>query len=192
MLPGHWPEAHVTRIGSQMHNVLMRAWADLKELPFRFLVNFVAASILTPRFLRTAIWLVVGIKTRTDNLYPNIYVRTNQLSVGRGTAINAGCHFENRGATISIGKGCGFGPGVALLADTHDIGPSSRRAGARQAAPVVVEDGCWLGGRSVVLPGVTIAKGCIIAAGAVVSTSTRPNGVYAGSPARRIRDLPED
>lgn len=174
-----------------MLNVLTRAWNDLKEFPFRFLVNFVAASMLTPRFLRTAIWLLVGIKTRTDNLYPNIYVRTNRLSIGRGTSINSGCHFEN-GAPITIGKGCAFGPRVLLMSGTHEVGPAERRAGARQPAPIVIEDGCWLGGGSTVLPGVTIASGCIIAAGAVVGTSTRPNGVYAGSPARRVRDLPDD
>lgn len=173
-----------------MQNVLNRAWLDLKEFPFRFLVNFVAASMLTPRFLRTAIWLLAGIKTNTDNLYPNIYVRTKRLSIGRGSSINSGCHFEN-GAQVTIGTGCGFGPRVLVMSGTHDVGPPSRRAGTRQPAPVVVEDGCWIGGGATILPGVTIASGCIIAAGAVVGTSTRPNGVYAGSPARRLRDLPE-
>lgn len=54
-----------------------------------------------------------------------------------------------------------------------------------------MEDGCWLGGNVTVLPGVTIGRGCVIAAGAVVTKSCDPNGLYAGVPARRIRDLDE-
>jgi maltose O-acetyltransferase len=55
--------------------------------------------------------------------------------------------------------------------------------------PVTVGDGCWLGACCIILPGVAIASGCIIAAGAVVSKSTEENGLYAGVPARRIRSL---
>lgn len=54
---------------------------------------------------------------------------------------------------------------------------------------VVVEDGCWLGGNVTVLPGVTIKKGCIVGAGAVVTKDTEPDGLYAGIPAKRIKEL---
>ena len=47
----------------------------------------------------------------------------------------------------------------------------------------------WLGARVVVLPGVQVAPGCIVGAGAVVTRDTEPDGVYVGVPARRIRDL---
>ena len=43
--------------------------------------------------------------------------------------------------------------------------------------------------RAIILPGVTIAEGCVIAAGAVVNKSTEPDGLYAGVPARRVKDL---
>ena len=56
--------------------------------------------------------------------------------------------------------------------------------------PIRVEAGSWLGAGVLVLPGVTIGHGSVIAAGAVVTKSTCADGLYAGVPARRVRDLP--
>lgn len=43
--------------------------------------------------------------------------------------------------------------------------------------------------RAMLLPGVTVGKGCVVAAGAVVAADCAPNGLYGGVPARRIKDL---
>ena len=64
------------------------------------------------------------------------------------------------------------------------------RAGALFLAPLVVSSGCWIGARAVLLPGLTIGEGCVVGAGAVVTKDCLPIGLYAGIPARRIRDLP--
>jgi acetyltransferase-like isoleucine patch superfamily enzyme len=57
---------------------------------------------------------------------------------------------------------------------------------------IVIEDYAWLGPRVIVLPGVTIGRGCVIAAAAVVTRDAEPFGVYAGVPARRIGERAED
>nr|WP_243895920.1 acyltransferase [Paenibacillus sp. F411] len=75
--------------------------------------------------------------------------------------------------------------------DTHEIGTSDERGGERKLLPIKVDDGCWIGARVTILPGVTVGQGCIIAAGAVVTKDCEPNGLYAGVPARRIKDLSE-
>ncbi|MDE6864117.1 MAG: hypothetical protein K2J41_07020 [Eubacterium sp.] len=49
--------------------------------------------------------------------------------------------------------------------------------------------GCWICIDSTILPGVTVEDGCVIAAGSIVTKSTYPNGLYAGAPAQRIKDL---
>jgi acetyltransferase-like isoleucine patch superfamily enzyme len=69
------------------------------------------------------------------------------------------------------------------------MGPPDRRVGAYIEAPIVIEDGVWVGSRATVLAGVTVGRGCTIAAGAVVREDCAPNGFYAGIPARRVRDL---
>ena len=53
---------------------------------------------------------------------------------------------------------------------------------------VVIKDDCWIGGNSTILKGVTIETGCVIAAGAVVTKSTEPYGIYGGVPAKRLSD----
>ena len=72
---------------------------------------------------------------------------------------------------------------------SHEIGPIEHRAGKGINAPIRIEDGCWIGANVTIMPGVTIAKGCIIGAGTLVTEDTEENGIYVGIPARLIRKL---
>lgn len=54
---------------------------------------------------------------------------------------------------------------------------------------MIIRQGCFLGDSVVVMHGVEIAENCVIGANALVTKNTKPNGVYVGSPARRIRDI---
>jgi galactoside O-acetyltransferase len=56
-------------------------------------------------------------------------------------------------------------------------------------APIVIEDDVWIGASAVVLPGVTVGRGSIVAAGAVVTEDVAPNTVVAGVPARVLREI---
>jgi maltose O-acetyltransferase len=130
------------------------------------------------------------------------------MQIAPGTEVGPGCHFSGPGvilgecflnrevhldasgaATITIAEGCELGPGTMLMTSHHEIGPASRRAGVPEPRSIVIERGCWLGARVLVLPGVTVGAGCVVAAGAVVNRDCEPHGLYAGVPARRIRDL---
>jgi maltose O-acetyltransferase len=93
-------------------------------------------------------------------------------------------------ARITLGRRVWIGPRCTILTQTHEIGDSDCRAGRPVNRPVTIGDGCWLGGAVTILPGVTIGPGCVIAAGAVVTRDCEPNGLYAGMPAVRKRDLP--
>jgi acetyltransferase-like isoleucine patch superfamily enzyme len=55
--------------------------------------------------------------------------------------------------------------------------------------PVVIEDDVWIGQRAVILPGVTIGRGSVVAIGSVVMTSVPPNVLVAGNPARQVRAI---
>jgi acetyltransferase-like isoleucine patch superfamily enzyme len=56
--------------------------------------------------------------------------------------------------------------------------------------PVAIGQGCWIGARTIILPGVTIGDGCTIGAGSVVTKSIPDFSIAAGNPARVVRDLP--
>jgi acetyltransferase-like isoleucine patch superfamily enzyme len=65
-----------------------------------------------------------------------------------------------------------------------------RRGGERYSRPVVVEDGVWVGACATILPGVTLGRGSVVAAGALVARDVPPHTLVAGVPARPIKSLP--
>lgn len=109
-----------------------------------------------------------------------------RFRVGSRTVINIGCFFDLNDA-ILIGDDVAIGHEVMILTASHEVGPSSRRNGPVTTAPVVVHDGVWIGARSTVLPGVTIGKGAIIAAGSVVHRDVPADVLVAGVPARIVK-----
>ena len=78
---------------------------------------------------------------------------------------------------------------LLLCTSTHDFFKSEKRAGQPIAKKIIIEDGTWIGARSIILPGVVIGKGCVIAAGSVVIKDCEPNFLYGGNPAKKIKKL---
>ena len=76
-----------------------------------------------------------------------------------------------------------------VLTQTHDIGPSHRRAGPNRTARVRIGHGCWIGARTVILPGVTIGDGAVIGAGSIVNRDVPADTLVAGAPVWVIRAL---
>jgi acetyltransferase-like isoleucine patch superfamily enzyme len=113
--------------------------------------------------------------------------KEDPIVIGNNVFINQRCIIRKN---VTIGNNVSIGPNVSLMSDTHEIGDSSRRAGESKYPPINIGDGCWIGANSLILGGVTIGEGTIIAAGSVVNKDCEPNGVYAGVPAKRIKDLP--
>lgn len=113
------------------------------------------------------------------------------ISIGTFTLVSGDLHLDV-GAAIQIGDQVRIGHGVALLTVDHDVGPEEMRSGARKFGPIVIGNGAWIASRVIVLPGVTIGAGSIVAAGAVVSRDVPPNTLVAGVPARTLRALRHD
>lgn len=104
--------------------------------------------------------------------------------ISPGAVIHTHCDAE-----IVIGNQCDIGPGVEIMTGSHEIGPSSRRAGRGTAHPVRIGDGVWIGARSLILGGVTVGDGSVVAAGSVVTQPVENNVLVAGVPACTKRNL---
>lgn len=76
-----------------------------------------------------------------------------------------------------------------IITNSHIIDIPEQRWGTNISESVVIEDGVWIGANVTVLPGVTISRGGVIAAGAVVTKSTEKNALYAGAPTEKVRNL---
>jgi len=114
----------------------------------------------------------------------------DKLHVGRGAVI--GNHITiNVDADVRIGANVALSPFVRIYTGTHHLGPgSNRRLYPLIAKAVVIEDGCWIGLGAMILPGVTVGHGSIVAAGAVVTEGVPADSYVEGNPARVTRQLP--
>mgnify|MGYP001338126213 CR=1 FL=1 len=110
------------------------------------------------------------------------------LRIGSNVGMGQGCFIQVRGP-VSIGNNVIFGPGVSIFSENHrSIDPAVfiNEQGVTRAG-VTIEDGVWLGSRTVVLDGVTVGNNSIVAAGSVVTSDVAPFAIVAGVPARLIR-----
>ncbi|KAF4634214.1 hypothetical protein G7Y89_g3884 [Cudoniella acicularis] len=113
-----------------------------------------------------------------------------QIRLGKGVFINFNCTFIDT-CMITIGARTLVGPNCCFFSGTHPLDPFLRNGiqGPELGSPIVVGEDCWFGGNCIVLPGVTIGKGCTIGAGSVVTKDVPNFHVVAGNPARIIKKI---
>lgn len=156
------------------------------------IINMVQASPLVPARIRRDILRRCGMDLDdTSGIAENNYIGSNKLVMGKQTAINIGGFYDGN-APIILEDYVRCGPYVKILTGTHRYRKSSIRRRVEDGTiseSVIIKKGSWIGMGAMILPGITVAEGCIIAAGAVLTKDTEPNGLYAGNPAKRIKDL---
>ncbi len=121
------------------------------------------------------------------------YTARPTLTIGDNTIVNHLASFTV-GDRISVGRYCKIASGVVILdSPGHPLDPALRMEGnpatKDEVKPVVIEDNVWIGLRAIIMPGVTVGQGSVVAAGSVVMTSVPPNVLVAGNPARQVRAL---
>jgi acetyltransferase-like isoleucine patch superfamily enzyme len=111
-------------------------------------------------------------------------VRTNgrRVSIGAGAVIDHGCLLCTAGGLI-IGENVYISPGVWLLNESRNMNDPEF---AETHQPIVIDDYAWIGARAIILGGVTIGRGAIVQAGALVTRDLEPNCVVGGVPARVV------
>lgn len=118
-----------------------------------------------------------------------------RMSFGNHVYIGPNCLFYSTDADLTIGDYVTFGPHVTIVTGDHrvdEVGQliaKSHKQGAEPGAydaPVSIDADVWVGANATILKVVKIARGSVIGAGAVVTKSTEPYGIYAGVPAKRV------
>jgi len=109
------------------------------------------------------------------------------LTIGDGTWIGQQCFFHSAG-NITIGMNVGIGPGVKIITSYHSEEGRDKPILHSELIfkEVLIEDNADLGVGSIILPGVTIGKGAIVGAGAVVTSNVSPFHVVVGVPAKTL------
>ena len=123
-------------------------------------------------------------------LFPPFYTDCGKnIHIGKNVFINMGCKFQDQGG-IFIGDGALIGHNVVLATLNHAASPKDR--GSMIPAPIRIGKNVWVGANAVILPGVTIGDGAIVAAGAVLAKDVPENTIVGGVPARIIRTISEE
>ena len=143
-----------------------------------------------PPILRKIIYRLKGFKIGKDSkIYPKCFCGAKcKLTLGKNSFINWQ-NFLDLNDNITIGNNTLIAMRCNFITTFHDIGPHEFRGGKSRTAPIVVGNGCWIGTNCTILPGVKIADGCVIGANSLVTKDTEPDGLYVGSPAKRIKTL---
>ncbi len=93
---------------------------------------------------------------------------------------------------VTIGKNAQIAPNVSIYTAGHPIHPDSRNSGYEYGISITIGDNVWIGGSTVILPGVTIGNNVVIGAGSVVSKDIPDNKIAVGNPCRVIREITEE
>jgi maltose O-acetyltransferase len=155
---------------------------------WNLLVNIIAGSSIVKLKLRCTLYRLAGLNINTDDIRPGVFFFGPKITIGKRTMINHRCYFENR-ENIEIGENCRIAMEVMFCTSTHRIGDSTLRGGEYNGKSIKIGNGCWIGTRAIILPGVAIGDGCVVAAGAIVTKDCVPNGLYAGVPAKCVKAL---
>ncbi|BDU75547.1 sugar O-acetyltransferase [Mesoterricola sediminis] len=90
---------------------------------------------------------------------------------------------------VTLGSRVLIGPAVQIYTATHPLDPEARASGREFGRPVTIGDDVWVGGGTVICPGVTIGARTVIGAGSVVTRDLPAGVLAAGNPCRVIRTL---
>ena len=119
----------------------------------------------------------------------SLHVR-GTVGVASGASVTLGHGYASPGLLLSSRAAITIGDGAAIAEDViiRDHDGHTIAGGRAEQLPIVIGDHVWIGMRAMVLKGVTIGSGAIIAAGAVVTRDVPPNTLVAGNPAQVVRE----
>ena len=146
------------------------------------------ASIPSHRLRNLLLRYVYGLKLDAKAiLHKGFRLRKpSQIHIGAGSVIGEKCELDGRKG-LYIGKNVNVSSEVLFYTLQHDTqDPTFGTVGA----PIYVEDFSWISVRAIVLPGVTIGEGAVVAAGAVVVSNVEPYTIVAGIPAKVMGTRP--
>lgn len=108
------------------------------------------------------------------------------IKIGKGVFINKSCMFVDLGG-ITLEDNVLIGPEAKILSVNHPLDPAKRRGVIVRS--VKIKRNAWIGAGATICPGVTIGENSVIGAGSVVTKDVPDNCVYAGVPARFIKNI---
>ena len=115
----------------------------------------------------------------------------SHIEVGKNFFANYNCTILDV-AKVIIGDNCQLAPNVSIYTAGHPVHPETRNSGYEYGIKVTISDNVWIGGNTVICPGVHIGDNVVIGAGSVVTKDIPNMVIAAGNPCRVIREITEN
>lgn len=115
----------------------------------------------------------------------------NRIKVGKNFFANYNCTIIDV-ANVTIGDNCQMAPNVSIYTAGHPIYPSTRNSAYEYGKAISIGDNVWIGGNTVICPGVNIGDNVVIGAGSVVTRDIPAWSIAVGNPCRVKRTITED
>lgn len=165
-----------TKIFSRLITIAWEFWYFILKI-----VGFIPIHTIRKFF-----YILSGVKlplSSTIHTEANFF-RPDRISIGPNSIIGFRSFLDGRGH-LKIGSHVDIASEVLIYTDEHDINSATF---GNSFGPVVINDYVFIGPRAIILPGVTIGRGAVIAAGAVVTKNIPDFEVWGGVPAKKISD----
>ena len=114
----------------------------------------------------------------------------SHIEVGKNFFANYNCMILDV-AKVVIGDNCQMAPNVAIYTAGHPVHPDTRNTAYEYGIEVTIGDNVWIGGNTVICPGVHIGSNTVIGAGSVVTKDIPERVIAAGNPCKVIREITE-
>ncbi len=115
----------------------------------------------------------------------------HNIEVGKNVFINYNCTIIDVGKVV-IGDNCQIAPNVSIYTAGHPVHPAARNTAYEYGIDISIGNNVWIGGNTVIMPGVRIGDNVVIGAGSIVTRDVPSWTVAAGNPCRVIRKITED
>jgi acetyltransferase-like isoleucine patch superfamily enzyme len=162
-------------------HLLKRIWLDGRLYLANNIIAYIPSHTIRLYFYRLVLRAKIGPGTR-------IFMRAwfdcpGGFSIGSNSVVNQRCRLDSRGGLV-IGSNVSIAAEVCILTASHDMQSKDFTGLSAQTS---IEDHVFIGTRAMILPGVILGKGSVVAAGAVVTKDVAPYSIVAGVPARSIK-----
>jgi len=162
------------------------------KAPLLFIANLTPHTRYTTPF-RRMLFRQAGIKVgKGAIIFSPLQVMparaSRSITIGARTFLNANVRFGERGG-VTIGEFCQIGPNVSFETATHTLEFEPNKSRRSVYKSIRLGNNVWIGSGAIILPGVTIGDGSVVAAGAVVTKDVPPMTLVGGNPARPIKQI---
>lgn len=182
---------NITRRDKELAYISDKAVLEEQKRTWQLLGQFNRADLSDFKKLNALAKQIIGSSKKNMVIMPPFYCDYGfHIEVGENFFANYNCTILDV-AKVTIGDNVMIAPNVAIYTAGHPIHPAARNSGYEYGIAVTIGNNVWIGGNTVINPGVTIGDNAVIGAGSVVTKDVPANVIAAGNPCRVIREITE-